>query len=499
MLLNTTTAGATTPTFGPKTNFGAGIRPYWVIAADLNADGRPDLVTANIDAGTISVRLNTTAAGAMTPTVGALTSFAAGAQPTSIAAADINGDGKPDLVVANEGNHDTISVLLNTTSGGAGTPSFGAPTMFAVSGNPYAIAAADINADGDVDVVVANAASSTVSVLLNTTAPGASQPTFRPKADFDVAQLPRSVAAADLNGDGKPDLMTTNIGTHTISVLLNTTAAGATTPSFGPQADLSVAREPWGIVAADTSGDGKPDLVSANSGADTVSVLVNTMTAGAATPSFSSRTDFPTGGGPYSVAAADFNADGRLDLATVNGNSVTGNTVSVLLNQSDSPPPGTPTPPPSGPNLVANPSFEVAGSTGEPTFWFQRQRATRDTSIRHSGDASLRLEGSASALEAPYTFQRPTVQAGQTYQLTAWVKTDNVSGIGVRVRYVQLTPVVRVWNSSAVDGTIDWTQVSQQLTLPAGFTSGRLDVYWNMRPGDRAWVDDVALVCLTCP
>ena len=111
------------------------------------------------------------------PSFAAATNFAAGSSPNSVAAADVNGDGRPDLLVANNGSTN-VSVLLNTTAPGATVPSFAAATNFAAGTGPASVAAADVNGDGRPDLLVANCISSTVSVLLNTTAPGATMPSF---------------------------------------------------------------------------------------------------------------------------------------------------------------------------------------------------------------------------------------------------------------------------------------------------------------------------------
>ena len=174
------------------------------------------------------------AARSFTPRFAAQHTFATGNFPNSLTAADVNGDGKPDLIVANEIDN-TVSVLLNTIAPGAITPSFAAQHTFATGNAPASVTAADVNGDGKPDLIVANAVDNTVSVLLNTTAPGAATSSFAAQQTFAVGNAPNSVTAADVNGDGKPDLIVANANDNTVSVLLNTTAPGATTPSFAAQ------------------------------------------------------------------------------------------------------------------------------------------------------------------------------------------------------------------------------------------------------------------------
>lgn len=159
----------------------------------------------------------------------------------------------------------------------------------------------------------------------------------------------------------------------------------------------------------------------------------------------------------------------------------------------------TPTVRPGAMNLLQNPSFELADGKGFPASWFFRPTAFRDTTVHHGDAASLRLEGPVSGQVGVYTFQPAALTAGRTYEITAWVKAQNLTGSGVRVRYAQVTPSNVTWDTPTMDGTVDWTQVRKTFTLPANYQSGRFDVYWNMKPGDRAWVDDVVLRCVNCP
>ncbi|XHL94213.1 MAG: FG-GAP-like repeat-containing protein [Microcoleus anatoxicus] len=326
ILLNTTATGATTPTFNPKVDLPTGTFPRSVSIGDINGDGKPDLATANFGSSTTSILLNTTATGATTPTFATNVDFTTGSGPFSVSIGDINGDGKPDLAVANYGS--TASILLNTTATGATTPTFAPKVDFPTGSFPKSVSIADINGDGKPDLATANDNFS-ASILLNTTATGATTPTFATNVDFPTGTSPRSVSIGDINGDGKPDLAVANYNSSTASILLNTTATGATTPTFATKVDLATGSSPRSVSIGDINGDGKPDLAVANMSDSTASILFNTTATNAATPTFAPKVDLPTGTQPQSVSIGDINGDGKPDLAVANYGS---NTASILLN-----------------------------------------------------------------------------------------------------------------------------------------------------------------------
>jgi hypothetical protein len=347
VLTNTTPAGMTSPTFAVQQTFTVSGGATFVAVGDFNGDGRPDVAVVGNN-GVVSVLLNTTPGGSSVVTLAPPQTFAVGSGPTGVAVGDFNGDGRPDLAVTNEFNN-TVSVLLNTTTPGAATPSFATQQTFAAGNNPFAVVAADLNGDGRADLAVINNAGGTVSVLLNTTAVGAATAAFATQQVFAVGISPRGLVAADFNGDGRSDLAVTNQSSNTVSVLLNMTAPGAATPSFAAQQTFDVGANPYGIMAGDLDGDGRPDLAVANINDKTVSVLVNTTTAGATSLSFAAQQTFATGTGPLDVAAGAFAFDGRPDLVVTNTGN---NNVSVLANTTS---PFSSTPP------VAVAQFGTAG------------------------------------------------------------------------------------------------------------------------------------------
>ena len=418
VLLNTTAMGATTPTFAAQQTFAVGNHPIAVAVGDFNGDGKPDLAVINGSDATVSVLLNTTAMGATTPTFAAQQTFATGMNPDALAVGDFNGDGKPDLVVANSGTN-TVSVLLNTTAMGATTPTFATQQTFATGTGPAALAVGDFNGDGKPDLAVANAGGNTVSVLLNTTAMGATTPTFAAQQTFAVGAAPAALAVGDFNGDGKPDLAVANGGDATVSVLLNTTAMGATTPTFAAQQTFATGTGPAALAVGDFNGDGKPDLAVVNQTAGTVSVLLNTTAMGATTPAFAAQQTFAAGTSPDALAIGDFNGDNQLDLAVTEPAS--SGTVSVLLNTSatitGSPASGTISSAPEAPMTIT----VVMGTTP--------QSAAIGTAFATPLAVDVRNAGGTLVAGVSVTFTAPTMGAsGQFGSSNTVMVMTNTSG-----------------------------------------------------------------------
>jgi hypothetical protein len=336
ILLNTTAPGSLTPTFANRQNFAAGLGPLFAAVGDVNSDGKLDLAVVDVLTNTLSVLLNTTAPGAAIANFAARQEFATELGPNCVKMGDLNGDGKIDIAVSNF-NTGTITILLNTTTPNATLATFGDTQELTIDGGPAFISLGDVNSDGKLDIVTANADLATVSVVLNFTAPGNSTIDFGDNQDFQTGVVPISIALADLDNDGRLDLAVANRNSNNVSVLVNTTRPNDNAASFSDKQDVATDTNPVFVQANDLNSDGKLDLAVANLGANRVSVLLNTSELGTATPSFADKQDVTTGANPRSVAVGDLNGDGRSDLAVANTNS---NSVSVLINATL---PGAPT------------------------------------------------------------------------------------------------------------------------------------------------------------
>jgi Bacterial Ig-like domain (group 3)/FG-GAP-like repeat len=289
---------------------------YWthvmVAVGDVNGDGHPDLVVA--DSG-VSVLLGNGDGTFQSPV-----SYSTGRNATSVAISDVNGDGKSDVVVADPGG---VSVLL-----GNGDGTFQTAVTYGLDGSYTAsVAVGDVNGDGKPDIVVTDYLAGVVAVML-----GNGDGTFQTYTTYSSGgAYPASVAIADVNGDGRPDIVVANL-IGGVGVLL-----GNSDGTFRAPVSYSCdVNESASVAIADVNGDGKLDIMVATGLVGTVGVLL-----GNGDGTFQQAVNYgtgcrPSGGFPaYAVAVADVNGDGRPDLVV--GGCGVGRcaNVSVLVGNGD--------------------------------------------------------------------------------------------------------------------------------------------------------------------
>lgn len=309
----------------------------WMVFADINGDGKPDLIETDTSTQ-VAVLLNTTQPADTAPSFAAPVYFNAGTGGLSmVVAADVNGDGIPDLVAIDNGYY-MVDVLINTTVQGGNTVTFSNPQALQAGNQVNWIAVGDLNGDGLADIVATNNMDNTISVFMNGTTLGGTTPNFAAQQVFSVGNFPNGVAIADINGDGNPDVIVSsmdldNNGINYFSVLLNNTGNGSMTANLAAEQVVETGSNPNVVIALDIDGDGKPDVVTVNNNDCTVSVLLNTTAANSSTVSFAAPQAFSTGVDPEDVAAADVNGDGKPDLVVLDSASSGGwPSISILIN-----------------------------------------------------------------------------------------------------------------------------------------------------------------------
>jgi len=376
--------GKTDGTFAPQVTYATGPEPIAVVTGDFNGDGNLDIAVANgnctpvqlgqpvCTSSTVSILLGN-GDGTFQPHV----DYAVGTLPSSLLAADFNGDGKLDLAVTNAFGG-TVSVLL-----GNGDGTFQPQVVYATAGKSawQSVVTGDFNGDGKLDLAVS--CSSVVSVLL-----GNGDGTFRVHVDSGVGGI--SLATGDFNRDGRLDLAVTGSpslplllsvllgngdGTFTLKEqypggwavaasglrgdgILDLIVSGAPDTfsfptdsvgvllgngdgTFQTAVNYGTGVSPFGFLVADLNGDGEPDLAVTDSGCF---IVGNPCTGQEAPPgaisvllgfgdgTFVGKTDYAYQGGASAIVSADFNKDGNQDLATANEG---GPSVSVLLGNAD--------------------------------------------------------------------------------------------------------------------------------------------------------------------
>ncbi len=315
-------SGSTGIAFGNADTFATGAAPRYVVTADFNGDGKPDMAVANRNDNSVSVFQDSSVPGKIFFL--SKIDFGTGVYPIALATADLDGDGKVDLVTA-DSVADSVSVFSNITAAN-GPISFAARMSYAAGSGPVGIAFGDLDGDGLPDMVVCDATSNQIFIFRNTSAPGAIS--FAPVQNFQTGAISSSVAIADLDGDGKPDVIVTNPGANSVSVFQNASSVGVV--GFAAAMTFGSGGGPACLSVSDVNGDGKPDITVADVSSNSAAVLQNGSSGGRIV--MAPPVLFFAGFGPTGILSGDFDGDGRPDMALSNYGGSLSDSISILRN-----------------------------------------------------------------------------------------------------------------------------------------------------------------------
>ena len=309
------------PLFSTKVDYSSGKDPINIVASDLDGDGRNDLVVTNFNSGgnaEISIYRNISNNGNIifSPRI----AFATGAGAIGVDVGDLDSDGRPDIVVTSS-NAGTYSIFKNTSTNGN-------ISLATRQDMPYyrgdEVAIGDMDGDNKPDIVLTNTINNTLVVQRNTST--AEMISFENGVSFVTGTYPTKIALGDFDGDNKKDVAIVNYTGKSISILKNTSVPGNL--SFQSAVNYAMETNPSNITAADLDGDGKPDLITGIGNKGSIAVFKNNSSAGNIL--FDTSVNYNTGNFDTFCAAGDFTGDGRQDIAVSN---TLLNTISILKNK----------------------------------------------------------------------------------------------------------------------------------------------------------------------
>ncbi|SHH75138.1 gliding motility-associated C-terminal domain-containing protein [Chryseolinea serpens] len=318
--------------FGLQSDYPAGVPVaqglYDLCMCDFDGDSKPDIAAARDNNSFLLVLSNASTPGSIN--LGGTFNISLGTRSLQVKCGDLNGDGKPDIVATEKGTGDNVFFLRNTSIG-PGSISF-AKTQIPLTGKtPNRIEIADLDLDGKPEVILTSQATNSVIVLVNqtpniTTLSFSSTPITIPLPDWKSTD---GLAVEDLNGDFLPEIVTNQFITNTdLYVIQNNSAPGAVTMS--PAITLPVGNTVKNLKIGDLDGDGKSDIAFTQlSPSSNLGVFLNTSTSG--TLSFGGLKTFATDTNPWGIDFGDLDGDGKADIVTP---SITKKTLTILNNTS---------------------------------------------------------------------------------------------------------------------------------------------------------------------
>lgn len=389
---------------------------FTVTCGDLDGDGKPDLLATRAQAagGTpgdiIFVFKNRSTVNNFdfdNPTSLTLPTDATGNRKNvaKIAIADVDGDGKPDVVATNEVDN-RIDIFKNSST--TGTISFATEsTQFTIGGtSSFGLDVKDLNNDGFPEVVASTLTTANMYVLPNTSSPGTIA--FGASQTLTVAGELVNIAIGDLDNDGLSDIAVTQVLRNQVTILLNQTAAVGGSISFATGQSFAVSSTPWGLDLGDANGDGLLDILVASTASNNMTLLENLSSGSLAFDSHNIPAAEPT----RNARIADVNADGKPDLLAA---GITNSNLVVFANKHCI----TPVISPENARVCEGTDFrlETTKSTGHTYLWETATSSTGPfTAAKPEGTESF-LD--LAALDAGDVFVRVTMKSGEAAPVCA--------------------------------------------------------------------------------
>lgn len=421
----------------------AGSFPTGCLSADFDDDGILDLATADFASNTVSILHGQGAEGAGDGTFATPVPYAlpGGSYPVSLASGDFNADGILDLAVADE-EAAGVSLLFGQGTGGTGTGTFTAGPTLAVSSNPWAIAVGDFDADGISDLAVA-CGSGNVSVLIGRGTDGIADGTFAPAVDHVVGSTLYAITTGDFDSNGITDLAAA--GNAGVSVLPGLGSGGRGDGTFGAQTTYACRDLPFGVAAGDFDADGITDLAVANASSGSVSILLGSGTAGQGDGTFLPPAHYACGASPNAVVVGDWNGDGVPDLAVSNGSSTS--TLSILTGCA------------SGGQPDGTFALRQAFATGT------RARTLTSGDFDHDGMADFAVANGAASGRVSIVLASCQSPLPATLQVTTPAREEQwITGTRQTIAWTRSAGILAVEIALSRDGGASWQMLARNVT-----------------------------------